>query len=438
MSTLTRRVSTTLAALSLLPAAALAQAAPGEDGPWIIRGGTVVTGTGERLANTSILVRNGRIEGLGANVSAPNAKVIDATGKFVYPGMIDANTPIGLVEISGVQTMTMRSEMGEFNPHLRALVALNLDSELLGVTRMNGVTSVITSPSGGVISGQAALINTSGWTWEDLGVRRTAGIVINLPGAGGGGGRGGGGRGGRGGGGGGGASTAAATAQLSAFMRASKDYHTARAGGSSKVDLIYEPMRALFAREIPALIPAGSEAGIRQAIEFGDQWGIKVVIIGGAQAWRVRSLLAQKQVPVVLSSIQSNPGGDAPYDEIYAQPGLLAEAGVKFAFSTGGGSNARHVPLHAALAVAYGLPPETALKALTIWPAEMFGAERDIGSIAQGKMANFFIATGDPLDLRTQITEVFIKGRLAPDDDRHNRLYLKYKSRPLPQRVIVP
>jgi imidazolonepropionase-like amidohydrolase len=437
MSTTLRRVSTTLAALSLLPAATLAQAAPGEDGPWVIRGGTVVTGTGERLTNTSILVRNGRIEQMGANVSAPNAKVIDATGKFIYPGMIDANTPIGLVEISGVQTMTMRSEMGQFNPHLRALVALNLDSELLGVTRMSGVTSVITSPTGGLISGQAALINTSGWTWEDLGVRRTAGIVINLPGAGGGGGRGGGGGGG-GRGGGGAPAAGSSVAELNAFMRVAKDYHVARTAGSAKVDLIYESMRPLFAREVPALIPASNEAGIRQAVEFGDQWGIKVVIMGGAQAWRVRTLLAQKQVPVVLSSIQSSPQANSPYDEVYAQPGLLHEAGVKFAFSTGGGSNARHVGLHAALAIAYGLPKDAALKALTIWPAEMFGAERDIGSIAQGKMANFLIATGDPLDLRTQITDVFIRGRLAPDDDRHNRLYLKYKSRPLPARVIVP
>src|SRR5215210_547028 len=167
-------------------------------------------------------------------------------------------------------------------------------------------------------------------------------------------------------------------------------------------------MRPLFKKEVPAIIPANGEAQIKQAIEFADRYGIKVVLLGGAQAWKVRTLLAQKNVPVVLGSIQSAPGDTVPYDEIYAQPGLLNEAGVKFAFSTGGGANARHVSLHAALAVAYGLPPEAALKALTIWPAEIFGAQSQIGSIAQGKLANFFIATGDPLDLRTQISEVFI------------------------------
>jgi imidazolonepropionase-like amidohydrolase len=218
-------------------------------------------------------------------------------------------------------------------------------------------------------------------------------------------------------------------------MRAAKAYHAGRVAGATRIDLIYEPMRPLFAREVPALISAGPEAAIRSAIEFGDQWGIKVVIMGGAQAWRVRTLLAQKQVPVVLSSLQASPGATSPYDEIYAAPGLLHEAGVKFAFSSGGGSNARHVPLHAALAIAYGLPPEAALKALTIWPAEMFGADKDIGTIARGKMANFVITTGDPLDLRTQIEDVFIRGRQSPDDDRHHRLYLKYKSRPLPIKI---
>src|SRR3954463_8370925 len=196
MSRTIRRTALTLAAIAT-PAVAIAQASPGEGGAYLIRGGTVVTGTGERLANTNILVRNGRITQMGPNVTANDAKVIDATGKFVYPGMIDANTGIGLQEIGGVQTMSMRSEMGQFNPHIRALVGLNVESEILGVTRMNGVTSVVTSPSGGSISGQATLINTAGWTWEDLAVTRNAGIVINLPGGGGGRGRGGGG--GRGG-----------------------------------------------------------------------------------------------------------------------------------------------------------------------------------------------------------------------------------------------
>ena len=231
-----------------------AQASPGEEGPFLIKGGTIVNPDGPRMPNTNILIRNNRIVAIGAAAVAANAKVIDATGKFVYPGMIDANTGIGLQEIGGVQTMSLRSEMGEFNPHMRALVALNVESEILGVTRMNGVTTVMTSPTGGAISGQAALINTAGWTWEDLAVTRGTGMIMNPPGL-----NGGGGRGGRGGGGGRGgfggvdpAAAARAAMEFESFMTTAKTYHTNRLAGAVKKDIIYEAMRPVFAKEIPA------------------------------------------------------------------------------------------------------------------------------------------------------------------------------------------
>lgn len=433
-------VTAALGAATLLASARVgsAQASPGEEGPFLIKGGTVVNADGQKMPNTDILIRNNRIVAIGAGATATNAKVIDATGKFIYPGMIDANTGIGLQEIGGFQTMNLRSEMGQFNPHMKAIVALNVESEILGVTRMNGVTSVVTSPTGGAISGQAALINTAGWTWEDLAVAKSAGMMINPPGlnAGAGGRGGGGGGGGRGGGGVDPAALARSTAEFDNFMQTAKDYDASRTAGTAKLDLIYEAMRPVFKKEIPAIVTANSESAIRGAIAFGEKWGVRVVISGGNDAWKVRKLLAEKSIPVILASIETAPGDDVPYDVIYAQPGLLYDAGVKFAFSTGNGSNARHVAFHAALAVAYGLKPEGALKALTIWPAEILGADKEIGSIATGKLANLFITTGDPLDLRTQVVEVFIKGREVPDDDRHNRLYLKYKARPVTK--IVP
>jgi imidazolonepropionase-like amidohydrolase len=409
---------------------ASAQASAGDEGTYFIKGGTIVNPGGQRIPNANILIRDNRIVEIGASASAADAKVIDATGKYIYPGMIDANTGLGLQDIGSVQTMSLRSELGDFNPHIRALVGLNVESELLGVTRMNGVTSVVTSPAGGTISGQAALINTAGWNWEDLSVVKSAGMVFTLPGSGGRGGRGGGGGGGRGRGG------ATANPNLAAdfqqFMSESKAYNDARAAGATKLDLIYEAMRPLYRREIPGIFNANSDADILNAIAFGEKWGIRVVIQGGADAWKVRKVLADKKIPVILNSIESAPGDSVPYDEIYAQPGLLYDAGVHFAFSTGQGSNSRHVAFHAALAEAYGLAPEGALKALTIWPAEIFGADKEIGSVEKGKLANLFITTGDPLDLRTQVNYVFIKGRDMPFDDRQTRLYLKYKGRPVP------
>ena len=422
-------------ALVAVPELVAAQPQPGREGVFLIRGGTVWTGTGVTLQSADVLIRDGRIEAVGPNVTAAGATVIDARGKFVYPGITDAYTPLGLTEIGGVATMGLRSELGEFNPHMRPVVAINVDSELLGVTRANGVTTALTVPSGGIISGQAALINTAGWTWEDMAVQASAAFVINYPRAGSGEGFGGGRRPGQAGA----AGQASAQArerterqirELERVLTNARAYEAQRAAGSREVDLVYEALRPLVRREVPALIQADSDEQIRTALAFSDSMGIRLVVYGGRDAWKVRDLLAQKNVPVVLGSIQSTPPDDAPYDAIYAQPGVLLEAGVKFAFSTGGGANARHVPYHAALAVAYGLPADAAMKALTIWPAEIFGADKSIGTIEPGKMANLFITSGDPLDVRSIVSDVFVRGRRVPMDDRHNRLYQKYRARP--------
>ncbi len=432
MSTRRRSAAPAVAILSLAALVAAAEAQPrvGEEGTFLIRGGTVVTGTGQRIENGSVVIQDGRIAAVGANVQAPSgAIVIDATGKFVYPGMMDAYTPLGLSEIGGINTMNLRSELGEFNPHMRAVVALNVDSELLGVTRANGVTNVLSTPSSGVISGQAALIHTAGWTWEDLAVAPSAAYVVNWPrepsfrfGFG------------------GPPSPAQERAararveqnirELKDMLRTAQQYHRARDAGSAQWDQQFESMRPLVSGHVPALVSADSEEQIRGVLALADTFALKVIIYGGDEAWKVAELLAQKQVPVVLSSIQSSPANDAPYDAIYAQPGVLHRAGVKFAFSTGGGANARHVPYHAALAVAYGLPADAAFRALSLTPAEIFGVQDQLGSIEVGKLGNVFVATGDPLDIRTQVTDVFIKGRRVSMDDRHTRFYEKYNSRP--------
>jgi len=416
----------TLLLFAAAPAAA--QVSVGQDGTWLLRGGTVVTVAGGNLANTDVLLRDGRIARVGPDLPAAGATEIDARGKFVYPGLIDAFTPLGLAEIGGIATMSLRSELGEFNPHDRAIVAINVESEMIAITRSNGVTNVISAPAGGLISGQAAMVNLSGWTWEDMAVSSSAAFIVNYPGVGGGGGGRGGGFGGRGGGA-GGDNAEAQVRELKDMLRMARAYEQARAGGSTQFDIKLEAMRPLMRGETVALVSANNEEQIRGAVALTDTFGIRVAVLGGREAWKVASLLAQKNVPVVLGSIQSTPSGDAPYDAIYAQPGVLVRAGVKIAFSTGGASNARHVPYHAALAVAYDLRPEDAIKGLTLWPAEIFGVADDLGSIEAGKMANVFITDGDPLDVRTNVLDVFIEGRRVSIDDRHTELYQKYISR---------
>ncbi|MBR9989920.1 MAG: amidohydrolase family protein [Gemmatimonadetes bacterium] len=422
-----RTAALVLAALTVAaPAVLTAQATPGQEGTFVIRGATVWTGAGQTLQNTNVVIRDGRIEAVGPNATAAGAIEIDGRGRFVYPGMIDAFTPLGLSETGGISTMNLRSEMGEYNPHMRAVVAINVDSDMMAITRANGVTTAITAPSGGVISGQAALVNMAGWTWEDMAVKQTAAFVLNYPRQ----------PSFRFGGGNPAAERAAGERvagqirELKTVLSTARAYDQQRAAGSDQTDLMYEALRPLVRGEVPALVSADTEDQIREVVEFGREFGIRVIINGGRDAWKVRDLLAQNDVPVVLGSIQSTPASDAPYDAVFAQPGVLHEAGVKFAFSTGGGANARHVPFHAALAVGYGLPKEAALRALTIWPAEMFGAADQIGTIEAGKVANLFVATGDPLDIRTQVSELFIKGRRVPMDDRQTRLYEKYNARP--------
>ncbi len=200
------------------------------------------------------------------------------------------------------------------------------------------------------------------------------------------------------------------------------------------MDLVYESMRPLMSGEVPAIINADSQGEIEGALALADEFGLRIVIRGGREAWKVRARLADADVPVVLSSLMEIPENGLPYDAVYAQPGILVEAGVKIAFSTGTQARARHVPYHAALATAYGLSPEDAWRALTVWPAEIWGVDDVIGTVEEGKMANLFVADGDPLDIRTNVTEIFIKGRHVPMDDRATRLYEKHDARPIGSR----
>ena len=417
--------------LGVFPGALHAQATMGQPGTYVIRGGTVVPRAGERLENASVLIRDGRIAAVGANVQAPAGAIeIDARGKFVYPGMIDSHTTLGLTEIGSVAGTEDRTELGDFNPHVRALVAVTASNELLPVTRANGVTAAITAPAGGLISGQAALLHLDGWTWEDMAIRPVAALAIQYPRAG-------------GGGGGFGGFTLSPEQERSAeqrvqrqvqelkdFLALARDYERARTGGSRAMDVKLEALRPLMRGEVPALITADTPEQIRGALALADEFGLKPIIRGGDQAYAVAAELARRRVPVILGGTMSTPPSDAPYDAIYANAGVLHRAGVRFAFSSGSAANSRHLPYHAALAIAYGLPAEAAWHALTSAPAEIWGVADRLGTIEVGKSADLFVTTGDPLDIRSQVQDVFIEGRRQSRDDRHTRLYELWSNRP--------
>lgn len=399
----------------------------------VITGGTIHTLAGPDIPNGTVVVSNGRITAVGADVPAPaGAVVIDATGKHVYPGLFDAVTRLGLTEIGAVDVTNDLTELGTFNPHLMGLTAVHPASAHIPVARANGVTHASASPSArsGGIGGQASLIHLDGWTVEEMLIDSTVGMIVDWPSLG------------------GGFGWFRAQTQrsfrerqreyrqridsLALWLDAARQYqHTVAAGTPVTRDLRLEAMTRVVGGELPFLINANGEREIKDAIAFADSQNIRIVILGGREAWKVRDTLAAKGVPVILGASQQTPSGpDQRYDEQYAQPGLLHEAGVRFAISTFNASNSRTLPYEAGTAVPYGLPEVEALKAITLYPAQILGVADRLGTIEEGKLANLVVTDGTPLEIRTTYFNVIIGGRDVGLMNRHLELYERYRARP--------
>ena len=406
----------------------------------VIRNARVVTVSGATIERGTIVIRDGRIAEVGAKVAVPaKAEVIDATGLSVYPGLIDSGTVLGLTEVSAVNATVDTTELGEFNANMKALSAVNPYSELIPVGRMNGVTSAITCPQGGIISGQCALINLEGWTPELMKVSAPAAMHINYPQLGF----------RRGGGFGGGFAVTAPSDQLRQArdrqvesLRTRLDdaiaYHKARQATASDktlpprdVDLGLEALIPVIKGEVPVMISANGAGEIKGAIDLAEKYKLKLIINGGDEAIKHAKLLKERNIPVVLGGVLELPGGeDSPYDEAFARAAELHKAGVKFAFTSGGVAyNVRLLPYHAGTAAAFGLPRDEALKGVTLYPAQIFGVDKLLGSIEVGKVANLVITDGDILEFKTRVRRMMINGEQVSLSNRHTRLYEQFKDR---------
>ncbi|HSA55204.1 MAG TPA: amidohydrolase family protein [Gemmatimonadaceae bacterium] len=428
--------------LLAMPAVSLSQG-----NTFVIRNATIVPVTGPRIANGSVVIQDGKITAVGSNVTAPaGATVIDATGQFVYPGFIDSGTQIGLNEIGGVPGPVDSRELGDFNPHLITTTAVNVGSEHIGVTRANGITTVLTAPSGSVMSGLAGLVNLAGYTNEEMIAKQKTALLLSWPNIGGGGGGRGGGR-GRGGGGGDPAAQRAeyerqvrqiyrwfADARAYNEVKARLTANGAQPPVSWRTDYRLEAMGPALRGEMPVLIDANSVEQMRDAIRFMDSVRVRIVIRGAREGWQFADTLAARRVPVIVGPLTGTPGADEPYDLVFASPGVMQKAGVMLAFQSASTSSARDLPYSVGLGIAFGMDAEEALKAITINPARIWGVESEYGSIEPGKWANLMVATGDPIDIRTTIKEVFVKGMRQRFDDRHTELYEQYRARPKPPR----
>ncbi len=409
----------------------------------MLRHATLHPVSGPVMANASLLIEGGKIRAIGgADLPAPpGARSLDLGGRHVYPGFVAADTSLGLAEIRSVNASTDVAETGPLNPNARSLIAFNADSELLPVTRGGGVLTALSAPEAspqGLIAGTSAVMQLEGWNWQDMALTPAFALHITLPrmrlnsallpGA--------------------------PEARLADIRRSTEArlklldeaFDAAKAYGRARAADASQPVDTRWEALLPVLPPAGGGtparpvvihaddlAQIRFALDFAARHGLRLILTGGADAWRVADQLKARGVPVIIDGLQRLPlRRDDPPDALFRLPALLSAAGVRYCINNGGrdASNTRNLPFEAAQARAYGLSDDEALKAVTLYPAQILGVDDRLGSLEVGKLATLFVADGDPLEPATRIERVFVRGRELELVDRQTALRDKYLKRP--------
>jgi imidazolonepropionase-like amidohydrolase len=420
-----------------IPTAAPAKFAPIPElpkGTYLLSGATIHQ-PGKTPFKGKVVVTDGtikQVEPMDAKIDLKGAKEIDLTGLHLYPGMIDSGTVLGLVEIGSARETDDSRDGGDFQPDLRASIGINPDSELIPVTRSNGVTTVVTRPTGSLMPGQGALINLNGWVPAEMTVVDGLSLHIEYPGE----------PGGRGGFGFNpfateGESPSARFRREEKLTKLRELFETARryeaakkAGLNPPANPRLEALLPYTRGEKPVVFSADRKADILGSLKLADELKVKPVISGGSEAWKVAAELRKRDVPVILGPVMSIPRetGDT-YDAAYASAAKLHAAGVRFCIRSAGSNNARNLPYEAAMAVAHGLPPEEGLKAVTLYPAQILGVADKFGTIEAGKKANLVIASGDVLQATTQVLGLFIDGTPLEPTNKQTRLFDKYQKR---------
>ena len=418
----------------------------GRAGTFAITNARIFTVSGAVIENGTVVIQEGKIAAVGPNVSIPGgAEKIDGKGLSIYPGMIDAGTNLGLAEIGqGANATVDTAEVGQFNANAKAFKAVNPHTSHVNVTRVNGITAVLSRPTGGMISGQATLINLNGSTQAEMAVEPIAGLIVNFPRIG----QGGGGFGGGGGGGFGGGQQVdyneavrrrdTQIDELKKVFRDAQNYGRAVEAYAKDKTLPAVPTNLGLEALIPYVrgektifFTAERDRDIRAVAKFVGEMKLKGIIVGGQEAWKSADDLKKYNIPVIFTHIYSLPvREDDPYDSLFEAPSKMLNAGVKFCISTGDqGAEVRDLPYQAGIAGAFGLSKEEALKSVTLYPAQILGVGNRLGSIETGKMANVVVTDGDMLDPRTNVKYLFIEGRLLPLTSRHTELFDSFKER---------
>jgi hypothetical protein len=407
--------------------------APVQKKPVMLTGGTIHTGTGEVIENGTLLFTNGKITAVGKSsdirVDKTAYEIIDVSGKQVYPGLIFPNTSLGLIEIgSGVDVATDNRELGDLNPNVRAIAAYNTDSHVMPVIRSNGILLAQIVPTGTLLPGTSSVVQLDAWNWEDAAYKIDNGIQMGWPRKSSAGGRGG-----------GAYQMAAATGtgtydkNVESLEKIFTDAIAYAAIEKPKdVNLRLESLRGLFDGTRTLFISASEPKGIIAAISFGKRYGVKKIVLVGADesAWSVKDFLKENNIPVLLSDPLSIPKYDysdtkLPYKlaSMFQKEGILV--GLTYSKQAYG-----NLPFAAGQTVAYGLTKEEALQTVTLNTAKILGIEDKTGSLEVGKDANIVVSTGDILDMSTNNIEyAFITGRNISLDNKHKQLYRRFQNK---------
>ena len=404
--------------------------APKQAGTTVITNATVHVGNGQVLNNASVVITDGKIAAVGANVSTPaGATVVNAQGKHVYPGLILPASNLGLVEIGAVRASNDVREIGDMNPNVRAIVAYNSDSKVINTLRSSGILLANIIPQGSFVAGQSSVVQLDAWNWEDAAYKMDAGLHIYMPlllarpRFGGGGGQ-------------GGPQQPSDPVkegldqvdELKTFFRQAKAYSEEETHAVTNLKL--ESVQDLFTKKKKLYVHANTVKQMLVALDFVTEFGFDLVIVGGSDSWQIADLLKQHNVSVILNQPHSLPTlSDDDVDQPYKTAAALQKAGVLFSISDDDGqTRGRNLSYNAGTAAAYGLTKEQALQAVTLNAAKILGVADKTGSIEVGKDANIVIAEGDILDMRTsQVTDAFIQGRKIDLNDKHKQLNERYK-----------
>ncbi|UKT63832.1 amidohydrolase family protein [Pedobacter mucosus] len=396
-----------------------------------ITGATVHIGNGTVIENGTIVFSNGKIVSVTANGQVPQDDVtkILATGKHIYPGFIAATTNLGLAETESIKATLDFEEIGDFNSHIRSIVAYNTDSKVPATLRTNGVLMAQPTPQGGTVSGSSSVVQLDAWNWEDAAVRKDDAMHMTWPVT----------PRGRGGFGGFGRPQASpemlaertqgAINQLTSFFAEAKAY--TEMGKPEVINTRFEAMKRVFSGEEKLFIAAETQKDIVAAVNFAKKFGIVPVITGADEAYLIVDFLKENNITLVVKQPHALPNNnDDDVNMPYKNAAVLANAGLNVVLSIDGYWQQRNLPFMAGTVSAWGLDKEKALSTITLNAAKAMGVDKTTGSIETGKDATFFISAGDALDMRTiKVEQAFIQGRDINLDNLHKQLDKKFSDK---------